>query len=120
MATTEFDLLDIHALTRGFPWSLDFTRKNPDRRTPIDLTGCAARLEIFDTQRTRRPPWVFSTTSGHITLGGSAGTFACWLSAADTTALDATAARYRIIFTDSQGNDDLYLRGRLAVLESCK
>jgi hypothetical protein len=120
MAATEFDLTGIHALERGFPWTFAFTRKNPDRRTPVDLSGTTARLEIFDTQHPRKPPVVFSTASGHVTLGGAAGSFTCSLSAPDTALLNITAARYRVIFTDGQGADDLYLRGRLAVLEPCK
>jgi hypothetical protein len=111
----QYDLLGDCAVVRGLPWSLFFTRRQHDR-APIDLTGCAARLEVFDTRRPRAP-WVFSTTSGHITLGGDAGTVDIALSGEDTAQIRTTAARYRIVFTDSQQHDAIYLRGRLAVLE---
>lgn len=120
MAGAEFNLLGEHAIERGFPWSLRFTRKNPDRKTPVDLTGYAARLEIFDTQRARGAPRVYSTASGHVVLNAPKGEFVCKLVAAETAALGVTAARYRVIFTDSQGEETVLLRGRLAVLEGFK
>jgi hypothetical protein len=89
-------------------------------RRLVDLTGMTARFEVFDTLHQRRAPWVFSTASGHITLGGATGEVLIHLSAADTLSIEATACRYRLIFTDSLGEEAVFARGRLAVLEKCK
>jgi hypothetical protein len=110
-------LLGPFALRRGFPWRFAFRRLAAPARHPVDLTGCAARLEIYDALRPRHLPWVFSTASGEITLGGAAGTFACHLTAAATAPIHATAGRYRIVFTDSLGDEQVFLFGRLAILE---
>ena len=61
-------------------------------------------------------PLVFSTVSGHIVLGGVAGTVAIDLDETDT-ALAAERASYRLYFTDSLGIETLLLRGRLGLLE---
>jgi hypothetical protein len=119
--SANLDLTGAYAITRGFPWALPLTRLQPVRpRTPVDLTGMTARFEIFDTLAQRRPPWVFSTDSGHITLGGATGAVDITLAAADTRSIRATACRYRLLFTDSLGDESVFLRGRLAVLEANK
>jgi hypothetical protein len=116
-----FDLIGVYTLARGFDWHLPLRRWQPGKpRVPLDLTGMTARLEIFDTQHSRRPPWVFSTASGHIVLGGAEGAIDIRLASADTQSITATACRYRLIFTDALGGEAVLLRGRLAVLGSCQ
>jgi hypothetical protein len=117
-APASFDLIGQYALTRGFPWHLPLTRLQSARpRRPVDLTGMRARFEVYDTLRQRHRPWVFSTDSGHLTLGDEAGTVDIRLAAEDTARITATACRYRLIFLDSWGRGAVLLRGRLAVLE---
>ena len=114
----KFDLVDSYTMVKGLPWSFRFTRLAGPLKTPVDLTGCSARLVIFDLLDTTVPlvPLVFSTVSGHILLGGVAGTVAIDLDETDT-ALAAERASYRLYFTDSLGVETLLLRGRLGLLE---
>ena len=117
MSSTVYDLVGPFALEKGLPWSLQFTRYNPDK-TPVDLTGAAARLEIYDALAAAgsEPLLVLSSADpDEIVLGGAAGTFAGTLTAAASAALTATHLRYRLFFTVG-GVDQLYLRGRLQFL----
>lgn len=112
MASTVYDLLGPFALEKGAPWSLEFTRYNPDK-TPVDLTGIGARLEIYDALASGAPLVVLSSANvGEIDLGGQAGTVAAHLPAAVSAAFTATNLRYRLFFSVG-GVDYPYMRGRL-------
>jgi len=112
----KFDLVGDYAIVKGLPWSLRFTRYAGPSKTPVDLTGCSARLVIYNLLDAAALPLGFSTVSGHITLGGALGTVAIELDE-DTAALTAERAAYRLYFTDSLGVETLLLRGRLGLLE---
>ena len=112
MSSTVYDLAGPFALEKGVPFALHFTRFNPDK-TPVDLTGAAARLEIYDALASGPPLLALSTATGEIVLGGTAGTFAAYLSAAASNGLTVISLRYRLFFTVG-GVDQLYMRGRLA------
>lgn len=113
----KFDLLGPHALVRGLPWSLTFTRLSGPQKTPVDLTGCSARLVITGLLETAEPPTPleFTTAGGKITLGGALGTFAIALDETDTADVPDRAL-YRFYLTDALGKESLLLRGRLGVL----
>lgn len=114
----KFDLVGAYSMVKGLPWSFRFTRLAGPAKAPVDLTGCAARLVIFDLLDPAAPPvpLEFSTVSGNIVLGGVAGTVAIDLDETDT-ALAAERASYRLYFTDSLGVETLLLRGRLGLIE---
>ena len=116
MLGAKFDLLGRYALVKGLPWSFRMTRRAGPAKTPVDLTGCHARLVLYDLLDGAALPLEFSTASGHIVLGGMAGTIAIDLPEADT-ALAAIRARYRLYFTDALGVESLMLRGRFGLLE---
>lgn len=110
-AGKKFDLLDSHAVVCGLPWSFSFKRLAGPEKRPVDLTGCACQLQIFDALDSARAVVV------NATLGGPAGTVSISLSAQQTNLLrDFGAARYRIFFTDAGGNSQLLLRGKIAVM----
>lgn len=111
-----FDLVGDDAMVKGLPWSLRFTRRIKATMAPIDLTGCAARLVITNPLDAAATPLVFSTVSGHIVLGGVAGTVDIDLDETDTT-IAATRLNYRLYFTDSLGLEKLLMRGQLALVE---
>ncbi|MDR3323130.1 MAG: hypothetical protein LBS89_02885 [Zoogloeaceae bacterium] len=112
MSCHTYDLLGSRALRRGFAWRFVFRRRIHPIRQPVDLTGCVARLEIYDTQHPRRAAWGFDTG-----LLGADGVTEFELTAADTADITCTAARYRVLFVDAEGEQTVYLTGRLAVLE---
>ena len=112
-----FDLVGPHALVRGLPWSLNFTRLAGAQKTPVDLTGCSARLVITGLLETTEPPapLEFTTTGGNIVLGGVLGTVAVDLDETDTADVPDRAL-YRFYLTDALGKETLLLRGRLGVV----
>ena len=109
------DLVGPYAIVKGLPWAFKFTRKAGPGKVPVDLTGATARLEIHDLLA-GGPPVEFSTASGHIVLGGAAGTVDVALTAGETL-LAAQRARYRLYLTPAGGREQLLLRGRLGLLE---
>lgn len=117
MLGAKFDLVGAYSLVRGLPWSLNFTRLAGAQKAPVDLTGCAARLVIIGLLETTEPPapLEFSTTSGHIVLGGVLGTVAVDLDETDTADIPDRAL-YRFYLADALGKETLLLRGRLGVL----
>ncbi|MBL0307661.1 MAG: hypothetical protein IPQ25_17025 [Chitinophagaceae bacterium] len=112
-----FDLVGPHALVRGLPWSLNFTRLAGAQKTPVDLTGCSARLVITGLLETADPPepLEFTTTGGNIVLGGALGTVAIDLDETDTADVPDRAL-YRFYLTDALDKETLLLRGRLGVI----
>lgn len=116
MQSAVFDLVGQHAIEKGLPWQLRFTRYAGPAKTPVDLTGLSARLEIFDALVPGAPILTLRDTTGDITLGGMAGTVAADLSGAASAAITAKHLRYRLFFVVG-GVDHLYMRGRLGLLE---
>ena len=115
MRGRKFDLIGDYALRRAFPWRLSVRRLQPGpARKAVDLTGMSARFEIYDNLCARRPPWTFAVVIDAPPTGGGL----IDMSADDTRAIQTTAARYRLLFTDSLGDESVLLTGRLAVLES--
>lgn len=109
------DLVGPYAIVKGLPWSFKFTHKAGPAKVPVDLTGATARLEIHDLLAAG-PPVEFSTGSGHIVLGGTAGTVEIDLPET-VTALAAQRARYRLYLAPAGGKERLLLRGRLGLVE---
>jgi len=116
MLGPRFDLVGPHALVRGLPWSLHFTRKAGPAKTPVDLTGCSARLVVTGLLETTEPPvpLEFTTAGGQIVLGGALGTVDIDLDESDTAAVPDRAL-YRFYLSDALGRETLLLRGRLGV-----
>jgi hypothetical protein len=114
----KFDLVGCYSLVKGLPWSFAFTRRAGAQKIPVDLTGCGARLVVVGLLETAEPPepLEFSTTGGHIALGGAAGTVAIALDDDDTADIPDRAL-YRFYLTDALGRETLLLRGRLGVIE---
>jgi hypothetical protein len=116
MLGAKFDLVGDYAMVKGLPWSLRLTRRAGPAKTPVDLSGCTARLVITDLLDAAAAPLEFSTGSGHVVLGGVAGTVAIDLPGT-VTGLAAQRARYRLYLVDALGVESLLLRGRLALVE---
>ncbi|MDR0717522.1 MAG: hypothetical protein LBF50_08910 [Azoarcus sp.] len=115
----QFDLVGPrYVLRRGLPWSITMWRGAPGpERTPIDMTGCSARFEVTNVLH---PPPYPDAVVYPVAVMGASGICHVILSAADTAAIKTTAARYRLVITDSLGNDEVVLYGRLAILEAGK
>lgn len=120
MTSTVFDLVGKYAIEKGLPWSFRCTRKAGPSKTPVDLSGLTARLDIYDALQPGPPilsVGTIGTISGGIVLGGVDGSIAASLAAAATSAMSATHLRYRLILIDANAVEQGFMRGRLGVIE---
>jgi hypothetical protein len=115
-----FDLVGKYSIVKGLPWSFTLTRRAGANRDPVDLTGCHARMVIYDTLAVPEDPPVVpfevSDITGEIALGGILGTIAIDLDD-EQTAMTLQRGAYRLYFTDSGGAESLLLRGRIGLIE---
>lgn len=116
MSSTTFDLIGKYAIEKGLPWSFRCARFAGRAKTPVDLTGSSARLEIYNAL-TGELITTLDDASGDIVLGGAAGTVEVALAAQVSATWSATNLRYRFFFTDSLGVDRLFMRGRLGLVD---
>lgn len=116
MTSTVFDLVGKHAIEKGLPWTFRCARYAGPAKTPVDLTGSSARLEIYDSMSGALIASL-SSESGEIVLGGPAGTVLVTLAGAVSAAWTASYLRYRFIFTDSLAVERIFLRGRLGLVD---
>lgn len=56
-------------------------------KTPVDLTGCTARMQVRTDFDSATALLNLTTENGGLTLGGAAGTVDLFISAGDTTAI---------------------------------
>ena len=85
MAVRNYDLQK-NPVVRGATWEFAVRYLQPDGETPIDLTGCTARMRV------RRSGDDDLTWTAAITVG--TGTISVARTAAETTALNFSAAVY--------------------------
>lgn len=99
MSTFKVDL----EINQGSNFSKLVTWKTGEALTPVDLTGCQARMQV--RQKVESPAVLldFSTTAGNIVLGGALGTVKyAIMSATQTAAIAWTKGVYdlEIVFAD--------------------
>jgi hypothetical protein len=83
--------------------------------TPVDLTGCSARMHVRELLETPTTLLELSTANGRITLGGLAGTITIDLSAEDTAALTWLQGVYDIEIVFATGEVRRLLEGGVKV-----
>jgi hypothetical protein len=106
------------SIIRGADWSRTITWDDADGN-PINLTGYSAACRFF-----RGSTWVFELGTavdvGGITLGGSAGTVALNITAAETSAAFEAGATYRfdVVLISPSNVKSVLIQGRVAVVDS--
>lgn len=85
----------------------------PDQNTtptPVDLTGCTARMQVRAKIGATEVLLTLTTENGGVTLGGTAGTIDLLIEAEDTAAITWTSGVYdlEIIFTNGDVRRLLY------------
>ena len=86
----------------SWAWSTAPDESSP--YTPVDLTGCTARMQIRAKIEATSPLLTLTTENGGISLGGTAGTIELLIDADDTAALTWTSGVYdlEIVFPGGQ------------------
>lgn len=83
--------------------------------TPIDLTGCTARMHIRAKLEDADPLLVLTTENGRITLGGTAGTVDLFISDEDTTPVTWTSGVFDIEIDHPSGDVTRIAQGSVSV-----
>lgn len=86
----------------SWAWSTAPDENSP--YTPVDLTGCTARMQIRSKIEATTPLLTLTTENGGISLGGTAGTIELLIDADDTAALTWTSGVYdlEVVFPGGQ------------------
>lgn len=83
--------------------------------TPVDLTGCIARMHVRSEVKSPIVLLDLTTVNGGITLGGAAGTVEIYLSDEQTTAITWTTGVYDLEVEFSNGEVRRLLYGSVTV-----
>lgn len=91
-------------IDQGATWCAVLCWKAGSPATPVDLTGCTARMHVRTQTNASDPPVRSLATGGQgITLGGVAGTITLELTAADTATLAAGRYVYDLEIVHADG-----------------
>jgi hypothetical protein len=99
---------------QGATFSAVFTWLASDQQTPVNLTGWSAAMQVR-AEATNALLASFSTASGGIALGGSAGTITLSASPSTTSGWTFGAGLYDLQLTDSGGDVITLLAGLFTV-----
>lgn len=100
MAAAKLKLL----IEQGATFRKLLTWKTGTPATPVNLTGCTARMHIRETITDAVPLVTLTTENGGITLGGVAGTIELLISATATAAFTWTAGVYDLEVVFASGD----------------
>lgn len=101
-------------IEQGATFEKTLNWKNPDG-TPVDLTGCTARMHVRTKIGAPDKLLDLTTANGGIVLGGTAGTVQIVLTAAQTEALTWTTAVYDLEVEFSNGFVRRLIQGGVSV-----
>lgn len=83
--------------------------------TPIDLTGCSARMQVRNEVGSDVVLIGLSTVNGRITLGGVAGTIDLWIADEDTTLIAWESGVFDLEITHPGGDVTRLAQGSISV-----
>ena len=110
MAAVKYKL----AIEQGATFYVTFTRKNSDG-TPVDLTGCTARMQVRTAINSPDVLLELTTENGRIVLGGAAGTVVLTVDAATTESIDWLYGVYDLEVVTASGFVRRLLYGAVSV-----
>lgn len=90
------------SIDQGATFTKTVTWKTGKPATPVDLTGCTARMQVRESVESEDVLLSLTTENGRIALGGLAGTVDLRVEATDTALIEWAAGVYdlEIQFTD--------------------
>lgn len=94
-------------------WKVAPDQETP--RTPVDLTGCTARMQVRAKIGASTPLLTLTTENGGISLGGTAGTINLLIDAEDTAALSWTSGVYDLEIVHPGGQVRRLMYGSVVV-----
>lgn len=94
------------------------TWKAGELKTPVDLTGCTARMQVREKINSPAVLLELTTLNGGIVLGGTAGTIKLYMLAANTLNLTWKNGVYDLYITFPSGVVKKKLYGTVSYTES--
>lgn len=102
---------------QGATWTQTLIWKTGAPATPVDLTGCTARMQARTRTEAPDPPLLSLTTeAGGIALGGVLGTVDLTLSALATAALPAGSYVYDLEIVHPDGTVTRLAMGKIKII----
>lgn len=101
---------------QGATFRLPLTWKSGDPATPVNLTGCTARMQIRSIVTAPTPLLTLTTENGGIALGGAAGTVTVTVDAAATAGQAWKTGVYDLEIVFGSGEVRRLLEGAAQVL----
>lgn len=106
--------LDLPEIKRYATWKHELRWLNPDK-TPVNLTGCHAKLQARKTASDAVALITLSDTQGGITLGGALGTILLQLTSVQTSKFSWTDGVYDLVITLTNGEVVRLCEGAITV-----
>jgi hypothetical protein len=100
---------------QGATFRKTITWKTGTPATPVDLTGCTARMHARDKVTDAAPLLELTTENGRISLGGVLGTISFLVSAVDTSAITWAKAVYDLEVIAVDGTVTRLVHGSIEV-----
>ena len=102
-------------IIQGATLDLLVTWRTGDPATPVDLTGCTARMQIRSKVDSPDVLLELTTENGGITLGGAAGTVRRFVDATDTAAITWKSGVYDLEIEFPDGTVRRLISGGVSV-----
>lgn len=102
-------------IDQGATFRKSVTWKAGTPATPVDLTGCTARMHVRSDIKSPTVLLNLTTANGGISLGGIAGTIALYLTDDQTTAIAWTSAVYDLEIEFASGDVRRLMYGAVTV-----
>ena len=102
-------------IDQGATFRKSVTWKTGTPATPVDLTGCTARMHVRSDIKSPTVLLDLTTVNGGITLGGAAGTVELMLTDEQTAAITWTTAVYDLEIEFATGDVRRLLYGSVSV-----
>ena len=103
------------SIDQGATFTRQVTWKTGKPATPVDLTGCTARMQIREAIESPEVLVSLTTANGGITLGGPAGTVALRIEADTTAAFEWRAGVFDLEIEFADGTVRRLLAGTVTV-----
>lgn len=95
MAASKLDLI----IELGATFTKQLVWKSGIALTPVDLTGCSARMQLRETIDSPQVVLELSTANGYIALGGTSGTISLSIPASVTATISSDKSVYDLEIT---------------------
>jgi hypothetical protein len=113
MATSKNFEVDQNAT---FTFQVQYVQSNGT--TPVDLTGCTAKMQVRDTQGGSKLAFTLTTPASGITINGPTGTLTIKMTPTQTNKMFYPKSAYDIMVIDTNGNKIKLLEGFMTLSRS--